>query len=363
LAASAQSTSVLEWNFGTSAYSAAANVKHAAVSTATVTMLGSGATAAQGGNYYMTGGSWVNAATAMNAGRTSLSPLTGAKEFYTTFTLGNTVAGDWSSMAVQLDYLRTATSPTKIQASLTWLEGATYRTAYSSALTLAGTAWTTLSLPLSSFYPTTTTTAPILPGTTFLLEIQAYTISTTPNTLSIDNVKMLVNSLSNTSYGDYSGFASASSTANSTLLLGASTSAQVAQTTNATASVNASDDGVSLPILTQGVATTMSVTVTNTTGAAAYLNGWIDFNGNGTMDAGEQVANNIVVPTGTTAANIDITITVPSNAFVGNVGARFRLTSTGSPGVSGASGYGEVEDYLVPICAPQPCGKTFISKN
>ena len=93
LAASAQSTSVLEWNFGTSAYSAAANVKHAAVSTATVTMLGSGATAAQGGNYYMTGGSWVNAATAMNAGRTSMSPLTGAKEFYTTFTLGNTVAG------------------------------------------------------------------------------------------------------------------------------------------------------------------------------------------------------------------------------------------------------------------------------
>ena len=350
VAASAQSTSVLEWNFGTSAYSAAANVKHAAVSTASVTMLGSGATAAQGGNYYMTGGSWVNAATAMNAGRTSLSPLTGAKEFYTTFTLGNTVVGDWSSMAVQLDYLRTATSPTKIQASLTWLEGATYRTAYSAALTLSGTAWTTLSLPLTSFYPTTTTTAPILPGTTFLLEIQAYTISTTPNTLSIDNVKMLVNSLSNTNYGDYSGFASASSTANSTLLLGASTSAQVAQTTNATASVNASDDGVSLPILTQGVATTMSVTVTNSTGATAYLNGWIDFNQNGLFDAGEQIATDQVVATGSAGTNVVLSFTVPATAATGTCGARFRITSTASPGPTGlSSGIGEVEDYVTSV--------------
>ena len=81
------------------------------------------------------------------------------------------------------------------------------------------------------------------------------------------------------------------------------------------------------------------------------------------MDAGEQVATNVVIPTGTTTANTDVSVAIPADAFVGNVGARFRLTTIASPGVGGASGSGEVEDYLVPICAPQPCGKTFISKN
>ena len=170
-------------------------------------------------------------------------------------------------------------------------------------------------------------------------------------------------------YGDLSTLPSASSIIDQNIRMGtALTDADAPGVVNATATADDNngiddEDGVTFSPMTQGLVTTITVKVTNNSGAPAYLNGWIDFNGNGTMDAGEQVANNIVVPTGTTAANIDITITVPSNAFVGNVGARFRLTSTGSPGVSGASGYGEVEDYLVPICAPQPCGKTFISKN
>ncbi|MDB6116997.1 MAG: Cna domain protein, partial [Verrucomicrobiaceae bacterium] len=353
--ASAQSTSVLEWNFGSSSYSAAANVKHAAVSNTTVNLSGQGITASQSGtsgNYYMAGGSWVNTATSMSSGRASLSPLSAAKEFYTTFTLGNTVAGDWSTIAVQLDYLRTSTSPTKIQASLTWLEGGTYRTKYSSILSLSGTAWTTLSMPLSTFYPTSPTTAPPLSSTTFLLEIQAYTVSTSPNSLSIDNVKLLVNSLSNTNYGDYSAFTSASSTANSTLRIGAAVAAQVTGTSNTTASTDTSDDGVTVPSsITQGVLSSVTATVTNTSGTNGYLNIWVDYNANGTSDTGEQILTDQVVTTGTSGSSILVPFTPPIAATVGTVGVRARLTSTVSPGIAGADGVGEVEDYVTTVTA------------
>ncbi|MDB6116236.1 MAG: hypothetical protein JWO08_17, partial [Verrucomicrobiaceae bacterium] len=170
-------------------------------------------------------------------------------------------------------------------------------------------------------------------------------------------------------YGDLASLPSASSIIDSSIKMGtAVTDADAPGVTNATATADDAsgvddEDGVIFSPMTQGLVSVITVKVTNNSGAPAYLNGWIDFNGNGTMEAGEQVANNMVIATGTTAANTDITLTVPVDAFIGNIGARFRLTSTGSPGVGGVSGSGEVEDYRVPICAPQPCGKTFISQN
>jgi len=47
----------------------------------------------------------------------------------------------------------------------------------------------------------------------------------------------------------------------------------------------------------------------------------------------------------------------------GKMAARVRLTSVAAPGISGESGSGEVEDYQVLVCAPRPCGKTFVTQN
>src|SRR5699024_7835553 len=98
LAASAQSTSVLEWDFGSASYTTATSVKHSAVSSSIVTlgvssvsglsMSGAGTTGAR----YATTGSWNGTATTMTSGRTGTTPVSGAKVLYTTFTMGNTVA-------------------------------------------------------------------------------------------------------------------------------------------------------------------------------------------------------------------------------------------------------------------------------
>ena len=162
-----------------------------------------------------------------------------------------------------------------------------------------------------------------------------------------------------TDFGDFSSFASASSTLSSNLLLGALTDTEYAATTNATATgddiTNLDDeDGVTLPSMTAGAPATIPVIVTNNTGAAAFLNAWIDYNNNGVLtDAGEQIATNVSIATGTTSATQNLSITVPANALTGtNLGVRVRLTSVSSPGSTGAAGIGEVEDYVVSIITP-----------
>ena len=170
-------------------------------------------------------------------------------------------------------------------------------------------------------------------------------------------------------YGDLSTLPSASSVIDQNLKMGTVvTDADAPNNTNATATADNitgtnDEDGVVFTPMTQGLTSVITVSVTNNTGAPAYLNGWIDFNGNGTMDPGEQIITDQVVATGSNAVLLDVSVNVPVTAFVGNVGARFRITSVASPGVAGRAGTGEVEDYLVPICAPVPCGKTFIGKN
>ena len=162
-----------------------------------------------------------------------------------------------------------------------------------------------------------------------------------------------------TDFGDFTGFASASSTANTTLRLGAALDAEFAATTNLTATgddITGSDDedGVALPSLAAGVAFTIPVTVTNNRGSSAFLNAWIDYNNNGSLtDSGEQIAVNVTVANGTTNSILNVTGTVPATATTGtNLGVRFRLGSVSSPGATGASGVGEVEDYVVNIVAP-----------
>ncbi len=166
-----------------------------------------------------------------------------------------------------------------------------------------------------------------------------------------------------TDYGDFSSFGSASSNYNSKLKLGALFDAESDATTDATATgddLSGSDDedGVTLPAyIVQGTSGSMTVNITNTTGATAYLNAWIDYNNNGVLtDSGEQIATNTTIATGISNTNRTLNFTVPSGATTGNVGLRVRLTSTSSPGSIGASGNGEVEDYVVNILPPTDFG-------
>jgi hypothetical protein len=162
-----------------------------------------------------------------------------------------------------------------------------------------------------------------------------------------------------TDFGDYLTFGNATSTMNSNLRLGALVDTEYVATTNITATgddiTNSDDeDGVTFPAMIAGAPATIPVVVTNNTGTAARLNVWIDFNGNGVLtDAGEQIATNTAIATGSSNSTLNLNITVPATTLTGvNLGARVRLTSTTSPGATGASGTGEVEDYIVNITAP-----------
>jgi hypothetical protein len=162
-----------------------------------------------------------------------------------------------------------------------------------------------------------------------------------------------------TDFGDHSGLGSAASTRNANLRLGAQTDTEFSAVTNAAADgddINGVDDedGVTMPSLMAGAPASIPVKVTNNRGSAAYLNAWIDFNGNGVLtDAGEQIATNVMVATGTTDGTQNLSFTVPASASTSvNLGVRFRLTDGQNPGATGVAGTGEVEDYVVLISVP-----------
>jgi SdrD B-like domain/Putative Ig domain/GEVED domain len=162
-----------------------------------------------------------------------------------------------------------------------------------------------------------------------------------------------------TDFSDYSVFGSASSTQVSTIKIGATTDTESVITANTAASGDDitgidDEDGVTLPAsIVAGTSGSLTINVTNTSGATVYLNAWIDFNGNGVLtDTGEQVATNTTIATGTSAANKTVNFTVPATAIIGTVGVRVRLTSTSTPGSTGLSGNGEVEDNIMSITCP-----------
>jgi len=76
-----------------------------------------------------------------------------------------------------------------------------------------------------------------------------------------------------------------------------------------------------------------------------FLNAWIDFDGDGIFDSGEQIADDLAVTAGTNTISVD----VPATAS-GIMGARFRFTSDDPGGALGHDGQwenGEVEDYIL----------------
>lgn len=76
----------------------------------------------------------------------------------------------------------------------------------------------------------------------------------------------------------------------------------------------------------------------------AKLDAWIDFNHDGDWnDAGEQIFDDLVVTPG---ENI-LQFTIPIGARIGTTVSRFRLSSNGVEGPTGAAQDGEVEDHTV----------------
>ncbi len=111
------------------------------------------------------------------------------------------------------------------------------------------------------------------------------------------------------------------------------------------------EDGVLQTVpLSPGDTSNFEVTVTNTTGTTAYLQGFIDFNQDGDFDdAGEKFLSNRAINTGVTNVIYSVAAPVPSSAVTGDTYLRFRLSKTGNLGPAGFAGTGEVQDHKVTI--------------
>lgn len=80
-----------------------------------------------------------------------------------------------------------------------------------------------------------------------------------------------------------------------------------------------------------------------------FLQGWIDFNGNGVWDSSEQIFTDQAVSAGTTTLSFNIP--GAPDFVVGETYARFRLSTEAGLGVTGFAADGEVEDYRVQLVA------------
>ena len=111
------------------------------------------------------------------------------------------------------------------------------------------------------------------------------------------------------------------------------------------------DDGITFvggTNLTRGTSESVSVVFT-TTYNDVYINGWIDFNGDGDFDSNERVINDDSVGQSTSSPR-SYSFTVPSWAVCGTTYARFRISDDSGKGATTCDGTaGEVEDYMVTI--------------
>lgn len=117
----------------------------------------------------------------------------------------------------------------------------------------------------------------------------------------------------------------------------------------------ADEDGITFPAIVGGgnglmacLSNDLTVNLTNTGALAALLDGWIDYNGNGTF---EHPAEHINAGTSIAlvAGNNTVSVSVPCSAVLGNTTARFRLSTAGGLAPTGPAANGEVEDYVAPL--------------
>lgn len=123
----------------------------------------------------------------------------------------------------------------------------------------------------------------------------------------------------------------------------------------------ADEDGIifSDPIQVGALGVTAFVDVFGSQGQATKLDAWIDFNGDGSFGgAGEQIFASLELAGGVDGRRI-LRFDVPSFAVAGEQIARFRLSTEGDLGPTGAAADGEVEDYVVTILGPTPTDGLF----
>ncbi|RTZ98291.1 MAG: hypothetical protein DSY90_04700, partial [Deltaproteobacteria bacterium] len=142
------------------------------------------------------------------------------------------------------------------------------------------------------------------------------------------------------------------------------------------------EDGVFLggtTLSNQSLVAGSTVSLDVSTLSSGYLNGWIDWNGDGDFsDAGEQIITNQYIDnTGETGAgggatvnatnaitNTPVSVTVPAGVSGGQTVARFKFTAGQDPGHSGDNAdTGEVEDYLVTLVPAGSTGSIDIVKS
>lgn len=93
----------------------------------------------------------------------------------------------------------------------------------------------------------------------------------------------------------------------------------------------------------------LSINTTNTTGQTSYLRGWIDWNGDGDFDEGDEQVTDL---SGGSLSTLS-TFTVPSDIPPGRqIGVRYRLSLDAAMTETGQVNSGEIEDYLITIACP-----------
>jgi len=107
------------------------------------------------------------------------------------------------------------------------------------------------------------------------------------------------------------------------------------------------EDGVSFLtsiVASAGQANTTTLTIEVSNGPGK-VDGWIDFNQNGLLDASEKIISSVTLANGIH----QIPITIPAAATPGTTYGRFRISTGGTVLPFGSAADGEVEDYQVTI--------------
>jgi len=100
------------------------------------------------------------------------------------------------------------------------------------------------------------------------------------------------------------------------------------------------EDGVTIPILQQGVTSGIGITVHGGGGGGGFVDAWIDWNGNKQWEASEQIHSGWLAHGSHT-----IPVTPSASSVVGRTFARFRISRQGGLLPTGPARDGEVEDY------------------
>lgn len=121
-----------------------------------------------------------------------------------------------------------------------------------------------------------------------------------------------------------------------------------------------SDDGISVFAPIAGGTTSsipsyvVSITVHNSTAAVANLAGWIDWNNNGTFDAGEIATSTVSAGFSGTSTLTWLNVTLSGPPYTAGTYGRFRISTDALASPGGTVSNGEVEDYFMPFLSVLP---------